>query len=187
MPQSAPRDADVPPPADEVLAAPLGTEPCGPLPGGPIVRMPTRRRNQICIGIISVGLVNFLAFTLSYAALGGDAHNGHRQIEINPDGTRTATYYVRGHFIRSLSGREQAVSRSAWIYSYLHSITVPLTSGALIISMLVLARPHIVATMRGSWISGHTFVVAFGTVVILGTTAAALLLAWDFVVELHRS
>ncbi len=83
------------------------------------------------------------------------------------NGKHATEYYVRGHFIHTLSGRERLVSRGAWIYSYVHSISVPLTSGAMIISMLVLARPHILATMRGGLVGGQTFVVAFGTIVSL--------------------
>lgn len=156
----------------------------GGLPPCPVDRLPRRRRNQICIAIIALGLANYLVYTLSYAALGGDAHNGRRELVEQPDGTRQAVYIVRGHHMRHLEGLETEVGRTAWIYSYVHSITVPLTSGALIISMLVLARPHIIATMRGGWISGQTFVTAFGTIVILITSAMALLFTWHFVAAL---
>ncbi|MGD8452069.1 MAG: hypothetical protein PVJ57_09650 [Phycisphaerae bacterium] len=165
-------------PQDEVaLASPL----C------PVDRLPRRRRNQICILIIAVGLVNFLAYTLGYAIIGGDAHNGYRRQVTATDGTTRQAYFVRGDHVRSLAGRETQVSRSLWIYSYLHSITVPLTSGALIISMLVLARPHIIATMRHGWISGQTFVTAFGTIVILATVSATVLLVGHFVAEMGGS
>jgi hypothetical protein len=168
-------------PPDEVLLA--AREPAriaaGPL--CPVDRLSRRRRNQLCIAIITLGLLNYLAYTLSYAALGGDAQNGYRTLVQDGSGARRWAYYVRGHFIHSLTGREREVSRGAWIYSYLHSISVPLTSGAMIISMLVLARPHILATMRGGWFSGQTFVVAFGTVVILATLAVTVMFAWSFV------
>jgi hypothetical protein len=150
----------------------------------PVDRMPRRRRNQICIVIIAVGLLNFLAYTLGYAILGGDAQNGYCKQVVEPEGTKTTVYIVRGHHVRILSGLESEVSRGLWIYSYLHSITVPLTSGALIISMLVLARPHIIATMRDGWISGQTFVTAFGTIVILGSLATTALFIAHFVAQL---
>ena len=140
----------------------------------------------MCIAIIALGLLNYLAYTVTYALLGGDAHNGQRVVVQNPDGTREVVYEVRGHFIHSTTGREREVGRAAWIYSYLHSLTVPLTSGALIISMLVLARPHIVATMRGSWISGRLFVGAFGAIVVVAALAVTALFTWDFVLELSR-
>jgi hypothetical protein len=79
---------------------------------------------------------------------------------------------------------EREVSAGWWIYSYLHSISVPITSAAMIISMLVLARPHIIATMRDSLVSGRTFVTALGTVVVLITLFTVTLFAWDFVAQL---
>lgn len=187
MHPSPPPENSAEPPADEVLTAPLRRSrstgfglPC------PVDRLPGRRRNQICITIIALGLANYLVYTLTYAALGGDAHNGHRQVVHRADGSTEASYYVRGHHLDSLTGREHAVSRGAWVYSYLHSISVPLTWGAVLISMLVLARPHILATMRGGWISGQVFVTVFGTIVILISSAATVLFTWHFVVELSR-
>lgn len=165
--------------------APDAPEATTPVP--PAARLPRRRRNQICIAVIALGLANYLVYTLTYAALGGDAHNGRRQAAQRPDGGTDYVYLVRGHHARDLAGRETEVSRAAWIYSYVHSITVPLTSGALIISMLVLARPHILATMRGGLISGEAFVRVFGTLVVLITGATALLFTWHFVAELSRT
>ena len=146
--------------------------------------MPRRRRNKICIGIIAIGALNFLVYTVMYAALGGDAHNGEARLVETADGAPRAAYYVRGHFIRTLDGQEAEVSRRVWVYSYLHSMSVFVTSGAMIISMLVLARPHILATMRDGWVSGQTFVIAFGTVVVLVTVIAVFVFAWDFVAQL---
>ncbi len=155
-----------------------------PAPLCPVDRLPRRRRNKLCIAIMAVGALNFVVFTLMYAVLGGDAYNGHREIIEQPDGTRQAVYVVRGHFIRSLEGQEREVNRVLWIYSYVHSISMWITSGAMIVSMLVLARPHIIATMRDGWISGQTFVTVLGTIVVLITSSAAFLFTWDFVAEL---
>ena len=153
----------------------------------PVDRLPRRRRNQICIAVIAAGLLNFLAYTMSYALLGGDAHNGYRKLVDRPDGPRQPVYIIRGHHVRHLAGLEAEVSRGLWIYSYLHSITVPITSGALIISMLILARPHIIATMRDGWISGRTLVTAFGTIVIFISLAVAALFTGHFVAQLCGS
>jgi hypothetical protein len=59
-------------------------------------RLPRRRRNQLCIAIITVGLLNFVAYTLTYAALGGDAHNGYCKLVAGPDGELLRTYVVGG-------------------------------------------------------------------------------------------
>jgi hypothetical protein len=157
--------------AAQVLSAHPVVEAATGTPPSPVDRMPRRRRNQICIAIIAFGLLNFLVYTLSYAILGADGRLGW-------------VYVVRGHHVRLLEGLETEVSRAAWIYSYLHSITVPLTSGALIISMLVLARPHIIATMRDGWIGGQTFVTAFGTIVVLASLSATALFIAHFVAQL---
>jgi hypothetical protein len=169
-------------PADpEITSVPARSSPA--LGAG--ARAPRRRRNQACIIIIAIGLLNFVAYTLSYAILGGDAHNGYREVVETAGGGQRAVYVVRGHHVRDLRGLEAEVSRAAWIYSYVHSITVPLTSGAMIISMLVLARPHIIATMRDARISGETFVVAFGTIVMLISISATVLFAAHFVAQLR--
>lgn len=171
--------------ADRVLRVePAPTKGRAASPPRPVDRMPRRRRNKLYIGIIAIGGLNFLIYTIMYAALGGDAHNGEARLIERPDGTQQAVYYVRGHFIRTLDGQEAEVSRRVWIYSYLHSMSVFVTSAAMIISMLVLARPHILATMRDSWVSGETFVTAFGTLVVLITSAALFVFAWDFVAQL---
>ena len=152
----------------------------------PVDRMPTRRRNQICIAIIAVGLLNFVIYTLSYALIGGDAHNGARVWVTRPDGTSELAFAVRGHFIRDPQGYAQTVPKAVWIYSYLHSILVPITSAAMIISMLVLARPHIIATMRNGWISGQTFITAFGTIVILVSFVVVVVFAVEFIRRLAQ-
>lgn len=151
----------------------------------PVDRLPRRRRNQICIAIIAFGLLNFLVYTMTYAVLGGDAHNGYRRVVTGTDGKAHKEFIIRGHHVRDLKGLETPVSRGAWIYSYVHSITVPLTSGALIICMLVLARPHIIYTMRDGWISGQAFVTAFATVVILVSIAATILMTAHFVAQMR--
>lgn len=148
----------------------------------PVDRMPRRRRNQICIIVIALGLLNFLAYTLGYSAIGGDAVNG----EVIRGANGEVEYLVRGQFIQYREGKERKVPRGLWLYSYLHSITVPITSAALVISMLVLARPHILATMRGTWFSGVTFVTAFGTIVIVGTLFIVGLFTWQLIEELQK-
>ena len=159
----------------------LPNELSGPRDAGDAPLCPVDRLH---IRIIAIGLLNFLVYTLLYAALGGDAYNGERKILQQADGGTRSAYFVRGHYIRSLSGREREVSRTLWIYSYVHSISVLLTSGAMIISMLVLARPHIIATMRDGTIAGQTFVTVFGTIVVLITSFAVILFVWDFIQQL---
>lgn len=153
-------------------------------PGCPVDRLPTIRRNRICLRIIVIGLLNFLLYTICYAALGGDAQNGDVRPVVGPNGVEHTAYFVRGHFIRDPAGKEREVHRWLWIYSYLHSMSVFATSAAIVVSLLVLARPHIIATMRGSWISGQMFIAVFGTIAVLVTSAMIIIFAWDFVAQL---
>src|SRR5215468_1335990 len=76
----------------------------------PVDRLPTIRRNRLCLRIIYIGALNFLLYTVLYAALGGDAHNGERRRVEHADGSVTHAYYVRGHFIRDLEGMEREVN-----------------------------------------------------------------------------
>lgn len=168
-------------PSDDVLIAPYGRLADAAEAPRAAGSLPRLRRNQICIAIMALGLLNLLAYTVSYAVLGGDAYNGWRERTVLPDGTQTSVYYIRGHFVHSLSGRERTVSRAVWIYSYIHSISVPLTSGAMIISMLILVRPHVLATMRGGVISGRTFVIAFAAIVALICITVAGKFTWHFI------
>ena len=89
------------PPAERVLRAELAeTDAATTNPICPVDRLPRRRRNQVCIAIIALGAVNFLAYTLSYALLGGDAHNGEVRSVEDKEGTAQQAYFLRGHFIR---------------------------------------------------------------------------------------
>ena len=153
-------------------------------PPCPVDRLSRRRRNQICIWIVTLGALNLLVYPVVYAGLGGDAHNGYRKVVRTPDGGVRSVYYLRGHHLRSLAGREREVSRAVWVFSYLHSISLLLTSGAMIVAMLVLARPHILATMRDGLVRGETFVTVLGTVVVLVTLVAVVQFTWSFVAQL---
>ena len=120
-------------------------------------------------------MLNFFAYTVVYAYVGGDAKNGR---------VANGAYYVSGHFLRGMEGKETAVSRGVWIYSYLHSISIWPTHAAILLSMLVLARPHILATMREGVIGGTTFVTVFATVVVVVTTISTAWFVLDFVRQL---
>jgi hypothetical protein len=134
---------------------------------------------MLCLWIIVLGLANFIAYTIAYSFLEGDARNG---------GVEKGRYYLRGHFIHGVSGGEpKQTSPAVWIYSYIHSISIWPTTAALLLSTLILARPHIMATMREGFVSGQTLIAVFGTVIVLIT---ALLTAWfirDFIQELTKA
>jgi hypothetical protein len=143
--------------------------------------MNRRTRNVICLWIIFLGLANFVSYTITYGYIGGDAKNGE---------IRNGQYFVRGHFIhfrQNPDGNETEVSRRVWMYSYIHSITIPMTVAAIIVSTLLLARPHIIATMREGMIGGQTLITIFMTVVILIVGVMTVWFILDFFTNLHAA
>jgi hypothetical protein len=135
--------------------------------------MNNTRRNKILLWVIALGLANFVVYTLAYWYLGGDAPNGF---------VKDAEYHLRGHFVWALAGKSSGpVSRPIWLYSYIHSITIWPTIAAVLLSMLVLAKPHIIATMENDApIGGRLFVNVCMTVIILVTTLGTILFICDF-------
>jgi len=142
--------------------------------------MDRRTRNRICIWVIFLGLLNFVAYTILYAQLGGDAINGY--IGTHPDGQRA--YYVSGHFIRGPAGNSREVAPWVWVYSYIHSISIWASEAAVLICLLILARPHIIATMKERDImQGPTFVVVCFTLIVLTGSAMTIWFTIGFVSE----
>ena len=142
--------------------------------------MTRQRRNWILIWIIVLGLANFVGYTLTYGYLEGDAKNG-----AFVDGK----YYLRGHFIHDRQGRltEDDVSRATWIYSFVHSISIWPTVGAVLVAMFILARPHIIATMKtDSTVRGPTFITVCITVIVLLTVASTFYFILSFANALLR-
>lgn len=133
-------------------------------------------RNKALLWIIVLGLANFAAYTFFYWYFQGDARNGFIRFELDAAaGMAEAHYYLKGHFLSNPDGMASApVSRGVWIYSFVHSISIWPTIGAVLVSMLVLARPHIIATIKADApVGGRTFVNVGMLVVIVGTLASA--------------
>lgn len=145
--------------------------------------MDRRTRNRICIWVIFLGLINFAAYAILYAELGGDASNGYVTMR---DGHRE--YYVRGHFIHGPEGQSARVAPWVWVYSYLHSISIWPTEAAVLVCLLILGRPHIIATMKEDGLmQGGTFVAVCSTIVILLASALTIWFLTRFVGELSRA
>ncbi|MBN2562198.1 MAG: hypothetical protein JXQ75_14840 [Phycisphaerae bacterium] len=138
--------------------------------------MDRRKRNRLCVRLIIIGLGNFILYATVYAIIGGDAQNGG----IREDGT----YYVRGHHVHRLVGYEQDVPKSVWIYSYVHSISIWPSIAAVLLAMLMLARPHIMATYQHGIITGTTLVTVMATVIVFVTTLIMIWFIVAFVGEL---
>jgi len=144
-----------------------------------------RTRNRICIWIIIGGMVNALVYTVIYAELGGDAKNGGHGPFVDSAGEIENGYYISGEFIYGPGGRNRPVSKGVWIYSYIHSISIWVTNGAMVICMLILAQPHIIATMRESnVIRGPTFITVVITVTALLCSVMTILFTIHFIRDL---
>ena len=138
--------------------------------------MDRRKRNRLCVWLIILGLGNFLVYATVYAIIGGDATNG----DIQPDGA----CFVRGHFVHGLKGVQQMVPRWVWIYSYIHSISIWPSIAEVLLAMLMLARPHIMATYQNGIMKGTTLVTVMATVIVLVTTLIMISFIVAFVSEL---
>ncbi len=146
--------------------------------------MDRRTRNRICIWVIFLGLLNFVAYAIVYAELGGDATNGY----IQRDAKGHREYFVAGHFIHGPEGQPTRVAGWLWVYSYIHSITIWPTEAAILVCLLILGRPHIIATMKeGGLMQGSTFVAVCSTIVILLASTLTIWFLIRFVGELTRA
>ncbi|HVP11941.1 MAG TPA: hypothetical protein VMV94_12240 [Phycisphaerae bacterium] len=137
--------------------------------------MDRRGRNRLCVWLICIGLVNFILYAAVYAFIGGDAQNGG----IRDDGS----WYVRGHHVHRIFGYEQDVPKWVWIYSYIHSISIWPSIALVLLAMLMLARPHIVATYQQGIVQGATLVTVMATVIIFVTS---IIMFW-FIVGFVRT
>ncbi len=129
-------------------------------------------RNRLCVWLISIGLGNFLLYAVVYAIIGGDAPNGY---------IKNGIYYVRGHFVHRATGYENDVDRWVWVYSYIHSISIWPSIAAVLLAMLILARPHIIATYQHGIMKGSTLVTVMATVIVMVTSVIMILFISDFV------
>ncbi len=137
--------------------------------------------------LILAGLGNYLAYGISYAFLQGDAKNGYVEVRPTESGRPIVTYNVGGHFLRhGAAGKYSEVTRRQWIYSYIHSISLWPTHAIVLLSMLTLARPHIIGTMRDSRIGGPVFITVVATLIVVMSAVATTWFLLEFLSELHK-
>ncbi len=114
-------------------------------------------RTRVCIWVIMVGLANFMAYTVLYVFIGGEAVNGY--VISSADGT--LRYQLQS------AEPDEFVSRAVFIYSGIHSITIWPTVGAIMLAMLTLAKERIVSSMRSSIVRGRTMITILATIITL--------------------
>ncbi len=121
-------------------------------------------RTKLCIWIIVVGMVNFLAYTISYSIVGGESVRGQIEKIDSPDGDQFK-YYLD-------SGVE--VSRGEFVYMGIHSISIWITVGAIMLSMLTLAKDRISDSMHEAMMRGRTLCTVLAVVIGICTAGLAL-------------
>jgi hypothetical protein len=112
------------------------------------------RKTKICLVVIFLGLANFVAYGTVYVVLYGEAVNG--RVVIEPDGSRS--YYLH-------SGRE--VSRTAFLVSGIHSISIWPTVLAILLAMLTLAKDRITSSMHSAVVRGRAIITTIAMVLAL--------------------
>lgn len=135
------------------------------------------RRTRICLCIIVLGLVNFLAYAIAYEFISGDAMNGFVRAE------KAAHSPLIRHYWLSRNGQPIEVSRSIWVYSAVHSISIWVTVGAVLLAMLTLAKDRIVSSMRATVIRGRTMITVIATLI----TAICLVMTAHFILLMSRN
>lgn len=111
------------------------------------------KMTRICVWIIMAGLANFILYSVLYAYFNGEAINGKV----------VATEGQTRYFLQS----DQEVSRAVFIYSGIHSISIWLTVGAIMLSMLTLAKERIASSMRKTVVRGQTIITIVATIITL--------------------
>jgi len=139
-------------PPDEPAAIPAD------LPG---VRM--NRRTKVCLWVIVLGLANFLAYSVVYFSLPGEAIHGGIRSEVAPDGRPRRHYYLLD------KGARVEVTRRAWLYSAGHSTSIPITVGAVLLAMLTIAKDRIVSSLRSSIVRGRAFITVLALIVAVSS------------------
>ncbi|MHC4983956.1 MAG: hypothetical protein ACYTF6_12425, partial [Planctomycetota bacterium] len=113
------------------------------------------RRTKICLWVIVIGLANFLLYVIGYVYFYGEAIHGRIVVE---NGRKL-------YFLQS----DREVSRAAFIYSGVHSISIWPTVMAVMLAMLTLAKDRITASMQSAVARGRLLITVFA--VVIGLTS----------------
>ena len=136
------------------------------------------RRTRICIWVILLGLGNFLAYTVLYMFIGGEAINGSVKMVAG-----RCHYYLQSQVEVS---RQVEVSHAVFLYSGIHSVSVWVTVAAVMLAMLTLAKERIVSSMRSTIVRGRTFITILATIITLTTSLITIWFILEFCKRLSR-
>ncbi len=137
-------------------------------------------RTRVCVWIIALGLANFVVYTVGWALIGGESMNGY--VVGVDDGADAPQYWMRRGGVAPFP-----VTRREWIYSAVHSISMPLTVGAVVLSMLTLAKDRLIASMHSTIVRGRMFITVLAAGIGVLTVGLAAYFTWYTVTQLART
>ena len=123
-------------------------------------------RTRICSWIILIGLGNFLAYSIVYWLIGGEAFNGH-----------TAKDFAGLHYYLQ-TGKE--VGPWVFLYSGIHSISIWPTVAAIMLSMLTLAKDRIVFSANTKAARSRLMVTLLAVLIGLATAMMTVIFVHQF-------
>ncbi len=130
------------------------------------------KMTRICVWIIMAGLANFILYSVLYAYFDGEAING--KVVTTEGQTR---YFLQ---------KDQEVSRGVFVYSGIHSISIWPTVGAIMLSMLTLAKERIASSMRKTIVRGKTIITVVATIITLIVIVMTIYFTLQFVRRLRH-
>ncbi len=133
-------------------------------------------KTKICIWVIFVGLVNFLAFAVAWYAIGGDAIGG----KVYAQGEQVK------YCLKSPGSSEVEVSRGVFIYSGVHCISIWITVAAVMLAMLTLAKDRIVSSMRSTIMHGRMLITVLAVVITVAIVVITFLFVREFLGHLNQ-
>lgn len=136
------------------------------------------RRTKICIWIILIGMTNFLAYTVSYSIIGGEAVLGSVEYD-------TAKNKVVYHL--TPKGKPEGVHRDMFIYSGIHSISIWPTVMAVMLAMLTLAKDRIAGSVRSSVVTGRSLISILAVIISISTAGLTFLFLRQFMTLLSQA
>ena len=139
------------------------------------------RQTRVCVWVILLGLLNFLLYFIGYWILWGEAVHGH----VFSDGTSLTYVLYSGREavqqLGQLSPKAQIVSRGAFLYSGVHSISIWLTVGAVLLAMLTLAKERIVSSESRAILRGRTLITVVATLISVAVVLVTVEVTVEFV------
>ena len=111
------------------------------------------RRTRICVWIILIGLANFLAYSILYAWVYGEAVHGEVRVI---EGERQYVLH---------SGKERP--RWVFIYSGVHSISIWPTVAAVMLAMLTIAKDRIISSAYSTARRGRAMITVLAVVIAI--------------------